>query len=237
MGRSVCQAITDADGLELVARIGRGDDLSAAEPAAVLVDFATPDEVVDRVHWALSHRKHVIVGCTGLTADQMQRIRELLVVQPRYAVLVIPNFSKAAMLAQRFAVQAATHFEFVEIMDLTHERKTDAPSGTSNDTANAVARARKQSGLAHAQDRTTPDGAAARGVSVGDVRVHSIRMKGFVSHQAVILGKDHESLTIRFDTLNRAAFTPEILRAIQQADRFPGLHCGLESLYSAGGAW
>lgn len=232
MGRLVCQAIDDAPDLSLVARLGRTTDRETAAGASVAVDFTTSESALENSMWALDHGLDVVVGTTGLRPDQMDALESRVAGARGCSLVVVPNFSVTAMLAKQFARTAARYFEYVEIMDLTHPDKVDAPSGTAVETAAAVSEARRQAGIhAPAHDATSDEGQTARGTRVGDVPVHSIRMRGLVSHQEVLLSTTGEQLTIRADTVDRSAFMPQVVRAIRFAHEHSGLFAGLESLH------
>lgn len=232
MGRLVCDAIDDAPDLALVSRLGRSSDRETAAAASVVVDLTTSESVLENCAWALDRGLDVVVGTTGIGQEQLHALESRLAGAPGSSLVVVPNFSASAMLAQQFARTAARYFEYVEIMDLTHPDKVDAPSGTAVETARAVNEARRQAGIGSpAHDATSAEGESARGMRIGDVPVHSIRMRGLVSHQEVLLSTAGEQLTIRCDTVDRRAFMPEVVRAIRFAHERTGLFVGLASLH------
>ena len=150
-------------------------------------------------------------------------------------VLVAANFSIGAVLMMRFAVAAAPFYESVEIVELHHPNKADAPSGTARRTAELVAEARGKAGLGQMPDATSTALDGARGADVGGVHVHAVRLSGLIAHQEVLLGGDGEILTIRHDSMNRGSFMPGVLLAVRNVRERPGLTVGLEPLLGLGG--
>jgi len=232
MGVEVCKAVDAADDLELVAMIDQGDWLFNASDAGaeVVVDFTTPDVVMDNLHWCVDQGINVVVGTTGFTEQRLERVRGWLAHKPGVGVLVAPNFGIGAVLMMQFAARAARHFESVEVIELHHPRKLDAPSGTATHTAALIARARAEAGLGPVPDATKDEVEGARGASIDGVRVHSVRSAGLVAHQEVLFGTAGETLTIRHDSLDRASFMPGVLLAIRAVRNRPGLTVGLDPL-------
>lgn len=229
MGSLACAAVEEADDLELVARVGSADPLDLLAGVDVAVDLTRPEAVLDNVEWCVTRGIHVVVGTSGVTADRLERIGDLLRGATGVGVAVIPNFSIGAVLMTRFAAQAAPYFESVEIVELHHPDKRDAPSGTATTTASKVAAARQQAGLgpASAPAEELP---AARGQLVDGIPVHSVRLRGLVAHQEVLLGAPGEVLTIRHDSIDRASFMPGLLAAVRAVVHRSGLTVGLDSL-------
>src|SRR5262249_25617285 len=150
---------------------------------------------------------------------------------PDVGVLIAPNFGIGAVLMMTFAARAARYFDSVEIVELHHPGKADAPSGTARHTAELVARARRTAGLAPAgPDATTSALDGARGARVEEVPVHAVRLAGLVAHQEVLFGGSGEILTLRHDSLDRTSFMPGVLLAVRETGRRPGLTVGLEHL-------
>jgi 4-hydroxy-tetrahydrodipicolinate reductase len=227
----VCRAVEAAADLDLVAGVDAGDDREPLLAADVVVDFTTPGAVVDNVRWCIAAGRSVVVGTTGLGAGDLDQIRSLLKGAPQVGVLVAPNFGIGAVLCMRFAAQAARWFESVEIIELHHPQKADAPSGTARRTAELVAAARAGAGLDPAgPDATTTALDGARGARVDGVPVHAIRLSGLVAHQEVLLGGHGETLTLRHDSLDRSSFMPGVLLGVRQVRLRPGLTVGLEEL-------
>ena len=218
MGTVVCAAVRDAEGLELV-------DVADAE---VAVDFTHPDVVMGNIETCVSRGVHVVVGTTGFTDERLDTVRGWLAGAPSVGVVIAPNFGLGAVLMMRFAEQAAPFFDSVEIVELHHPGKADAPSGTARATAARVAAARE--GRPPAPDATTSAFDGARGASVDGVPVHSVRVAGLVAHQEVLLGSAGETLTIRHDSTDRESFMPGVLLAVRAVPSRPGLTLGLDPL-------
>lgn len=230
MGAEVCRAVEAADGLELVAAEGSGHDqqrLLAARPD-VVVDFTRPDAVLGNVEFCVRNGIHAVVGTSGWTDERLAQVRAWTGTDGAGNVLVAANFGVGAVLMMRFAALAAPHFESVEIIELHHAGKADAPSGTARRTAELVAAAR--AGLPAFPDATTTALDGARGAQVAGVHVHSVRVAGLVAHQEVLLGGSGETLTIRHDSLDRVSFMPGVLLAVRRVAGLPGLTVGIESL-------
>lgn len=230
VGREVCTAVEDADGFELVARVDADDPLDALLEAGAeaVVDFTHPDVVMDNLRFCVEHGIHAVVGTTGFDEARLAQLREWLGEDPRSGVLVAPNFSIGAILMMRFAAEAAPFYESVEIVELHHPTKADAPSGTARRTAELVARARADAGLGPVPDATSTALDGARGAVVDGIHVHGLRIRGMVAHQEVVLGGVGETLTIRHDSMDRASFTPGVLLGLREIADHPGLTVGLE---------
>ena len=226
MGSEVVRAVEGAGDLELTAALDAGDalDLSGAD---VAVDFTHPDAVMGNLRACVDAGVHAVVGTTGFDDARLAEVRAMLEGTP-VGVLVAPNFGVAAVLMMQFAASAARFFESVEIVELHHPRKADAPSGTARRTAELVAEAR--AGLDPMPDATTSALDGARGADVAGVRVHAVRLAGLVAHQEVLLGGAGESLTIRHDSYDRASFMPGVLLGVRSVASRPGLTVGLEHL-------
>ncbi|MBB6475173.1 4-hydroxy-tetrahydrodipicolinate reductase [Sphaerisporangium rubeum] len=230
VGVEVCKAVHAADDMELVAAIDAGDPIDALSAAEVVVDFTHPDVVMDNLKWCVEHGVHPVVGTTGFDGSRLDTVRGWLADNPGVNALIAPNFGIAAVLMMHFAQQAARFFESVEIIELHHPNKADAPSGTARRTAELVAESRRKAGLAPMPDATTSELPGARGADVDGVRVHGIRLAGLIAHQEVLLGGDGETLTLRHDTMNRSSFTPGVLLGVRRVRDLPGLTVGLEHL-------
>jgi 4-hydroxy-tetrahydrodipicolinate reductase len=232
MGAEVCRVVDAADDLELVAMIDQGDGLFSALDAGaeVVVDFTTPDVVLDNLHWCIDQGLNVVVGTTGFTEHRLERVRTWLSRKPEVGVIIAPNFAVGAVLMMQFAERAARFFPSVEIIEQHHPNKVDAPSGTALQTAARVAAARSAAGLGEPPDATTDEMPGARGATVEGVRVHSVRAAGLLAHQEVLFGTTGETLTIRHDSYDRAAFMPGVLLAIRSVIDRPGLTVGLDTL-------
>ena len=230
MGTEVVKAVEAAAGISLVAALDLGDSLEQliGLGAHVVVDFTTPDSVMANLEFLISNGINVVVGTTGFDAKKLTTVEALLSQHPLVGVLIAPNFAIGAVLMMEFAAKAARYFESAEIIELHHPDKVDAPSGTATRTAQLMSDARKVAGLAPMPDATTTAPNGARGSKVGDIPVHSVRARGLVAHQEVILGGLGETLTIRHDSLDRAGFMPGVLIGILNVVSHPGLTHGLD---------
>ncbi|MDO9377563.1 MAG: 4-hydroxy-tetrahydrodipicolinate reductase [Nocardioidaceae bacterium] len=232
MGAESCAAIDAADGLELVARIDLGDDLddAAAAGAQVALDFTRPDAVMDHLRWCVEHGVHAVVGTSGFTDAKVDEVRAMLGDDPRVGVLVVPNFSIGAVLMMRFAQVAAPFFESVEVIELHHPDKVDAPSGTAVRTAELIAAARRDAGSAPVPDATTQDELGARGADVSGIRVHAVRARGIVASQEVLLGDQGETLSLRHDSIHRESFMPGVVAGLRGVSDLRGVTVGLDTV-------
>lgn len=249
MGQMVCRAVAEAPDLALVAAIDRSrvgqpigplighpkidvpvseelDRLLEAE-VEVAVDFTHPDVVMDNIRWCVTHAIHLVVGTTGIGDPELAEIRSLLESEGSESnVIVAPNFALGAVLMQRFAAQAVRFFPAVEVIELHHDRKADAPSGTALATVRRLLEERREGYRGPAGESV----AGVRGGEVEGVRVHSVRLPGLVAHQEVIFGGPGQTLTIRHDSTDRSSFMPGVLMAIRAVMTRPGLTVGLEPL-------
>ncbi|WP_328397455.1 4-hydroxy-tetrahydrodipicolinate reductase [Nocardia sp. NBC_00416] len=230
VGQAVCAAVEAAADLELVAAVDKDDALTRFNEtgAQVVVDFTHPDVVMNNLQFLVENGIHAVVGTTGFDNARLERVRGWLAGRPEVGVLIAPNFAIGAVLSMRFAEQAARFFESVEVIELHHPNKADAPSGTAYRTAGIIAEARKQAGAAPVPDATTTELDGARGAEVDGVRVHSVRLAGLVAHQEVLFGTQGETLTIRHDSIDRSSFAPGVLLGVRQIGRRPGLTVGLD---------
>jgi 4-hydroxy-tetrahydrodipicolinate reductase len=230
MGSEVVKAVNEAKDLELVAQLDLGDSLEAllTSGAAVAVDFTTPDSVMANLEFLISHNINAVVGTTGFDDARIAKIKSLLA-NSKSGVLIAPNFAIGAVLMMEFATKAAKYFESAEIIELHHPNKVDAPSGTAARTAELMSAARKEAGLPAMPDATTTSLAGARGATVGDIPVHSVRLRGLVAHQEVLLGGIGETLSIRHDSIDRVGFMPGVLLGVRKVVTHPGLTFGLEN--------
>jgi 4-hydroxy-tetrahydrodipicolinate reductase len=243
MGREVCRAVADADDLELVATVdphhtgleiggtsvvASADELDPARVDAA-IDFTQAEAVMANARWCLANGVHVVIGTTGLQPSDLEELGELAARSAANAVIA-PNFAIGAVLMMRFAEQAARHLDAAEIVELHHDGKADAPSGTAIATARRIAAARAGAWRAPAGDEAHP---GARGADVDGVRVHGVRLPGLLAHQEVILGGPGQTLTIRHDSTDRASFMPGVLLAVRAVASRPGLTVGLEPLLEA----
>ncbi|MDQ1288237.1 MAG: 4-hydroxy-tetrahydrodipicolinate reductase [Actinomycetota bacterium] len=228
MGRTTCAAIDAAADLDLGPRIDLGDDPDTVAGSDVAVLFSVPSVVVEHTLTCIRLGVHAVVGTTGWDASSLATVRRALEEAPGVGALVAPNFAMGAVLLMRFAALAAPHFESVEVIELHHPDKVDAPSGTAAHTAQMIAAARRDAGSPPVPDATTTSLEGARGADVEGVRVHSVRLRGLVAHEEVLLGGPGEQLTLRHDLFDRASFMPGVLLGVRQVASHPGLTVGLE---------
>lgn len=230
MGSECVKAISGQSDLEVVAQIDIGDsmELLVSSGAEVIVDFTHPSSVMSNLDFAINHGIHVVVGTTGFDEAKLAQVQKWLDANPTVGALIAPNFGLGAVLMMQFAAKASKYFESVEIIELHHPNKADAPSGTATRTAEMITEARASVKKEAMPDATTSSLDGARGAKVGDVPIHSVRLRGLVAHQEVVLGDPGETLTIRHDSLDRTGFMPGVLLGIRSVINMPGLTFGLE---------
>ncbi len=232
MGSTSVRAVQEADDLDVVAEVDVDDRLEAVTDADadVALVFTTPDVAPDQVDWLVAHGVHVVIGTSGFGEESVERIRATLADHPDVGVLVVPNFSIGAVLMMRFAATAAPFFESVEVIEMHHPDKVDAPSGTAVRTAEVIARARAEAGAGPLPDATTQDPDGARGATVDGIPVHAVRARGFVASQEVVLGDEGEIFSIRHDSSTRESFMPGVLTALRGVASRPGVTVGLDAV-------
>jgi 4-hydroxy-tetrahydrodipicolinate reductase len=256
MGRTVCQAVDDAGDVELVAAVDPGvpgrslsevvglagpggsltisgdiDELERAS-AEVAVDFTVAASALANARWCAAHGVHAVIGTSGLGADALAELADAFAGSGPNCV-VAPNFAIGAVLMMRFAAMAAPYMEAAEIVELHHDAKVDAPSGTALRTAELMEEARRGAGASPwPPDPTTQSTVAGTrgGTGAGGLHIHSVRLPGLVAHQEVVFGARGQSLTIRHDSYDRTSFMPGVLLAVKQVAKRPGLTVGLEAL-------
>lgn len=230
VGAEVVRAVQEAADLTFSAGVDQGDPIDALQESGtqVVVDFTHPDVVMDNLRHCIEHGIHAVVGTTGFDEERLETLRGWLADKPGTGVLIAPNFSIGAILMMRFSAIAAPFFESVEVVELHHPTKADAPSGTARRTAELIAAARREAGCPPIPDATSTGLDGARGADVDGIRVHGLRIRGLVAHQEVVLGAVGETLTIRHDSLDRVSFTPGVLAGVRRIADFPGLTVGLE---------
>lgn len=236
MGAEAVTAIQTAPGLELVAALGRADSLELllTANAEIVVDLTVPESTEANVRFAVEHGIHAVVGTTGWDTARLAALETLLAERPRTGVLIAPNFALGSVLASAFAAKASKYFESVEIVELHHPDKADAPSGTAVRTAQLIAAERAAAGLSTSPDATVSGLPGARGCEVDGIHVHSVRLRGLVAHQEVLLGGPGEQLTFRHDSFDRASFMPGVLLGIRHVADHPGLTVGLDGYLDLG---
>ncbi|MYR05868.1 4-hydroxy-tetrahydrodipicolinate reductase [Gordonia sp. SID5947] len=232
VGQAIVAAAEAADDLTYTVGVDKGDSLEkfTESGTTVVVDFTHPAVVMDNLEFLIRNGIHAVVGTTGFTDERLDQVRTWLSDKPGVGVLIAPNFAIGAVLSMRFAAQAARFYDSVEVIELHHPHKADAPSGTAYRTAGLIAQARADAGVGPSPDATTEELDGARGAEVDGVRVHSVRLAGLVAHQEVILGTEGETLTIRHDSLDRTSFAPGVLLGVREIGDRPGLTVGLEEL-------
>ncbi|MDT0378845.1 4-hydroxy-tetrahydrodipicolinate reductase [Streptomyces sp. DSM 42041] len=231
MGSEAVKAVRNADDMDLVAAVDRDDDLAALTDAGtqVAIDLTHPDAVMGNLDFLVRNGIHGVVGTTGWTDERLETVRARLAESPDTGVLIAPNFGIGAVLTMRFAEQAARFFESVEVVELHHPNKADAPSGTAVRTAQLIADARREAGCAPQPDATSTTLEGARGADVDGVPVHAVRLRGLVAHQEVLFGDEGEIFTLRHDSMNRGSFMPGVLLGVRRVVSAPGLTYGLDA--------
>ena len=231
MGATVVDAVSNASGMEVVAALDLGDslDILLANKAEVVVDFTTPTVVMRNLEFLIKNGIHAVVGTTGFDDARIATLKAQLANYPDVGVLIAPNFGLGAILMMEFAKKAAPLFESVEIIELHHPNKVDAPSGTARRTAELIGQARHAAKSDPMPDATQESLDGARGTKVAGVPIHSVRARGYVAHQEVVFGGIGETLTIRHDSLDRQSFMPGVLLGINKIVGKPGLTFGLEN--------
>ena len=222
MGSEVVKAVTAAPDLELTATVDLGDSLDLLKGCDVVVDFTAPSAVLNNLEFLTKNKIHAVVGTTGFDQEKAKAMAT------DSNIFIVPNFAIGAVLMMQFAKQAAPYFESVEIIELHHPNKVDAPSGTAARTAELIGEARKN--LPAQPDATRSALEGARGAKVSDVPIHSIRLRGLVAHQEVLFGGLGETLSIRHDSLDRAGFMPGVLLAVRNVQKLKGVTIGLEQV-------
>jgi 4-hydroxy-tetrahydrodipicolinate reductase len=243
MGSTVCAAVVAAADMDLVAAIdpngvgqstpaglaiaGALDELEAAR-AEVAVDFTVPDAAPANAEWCATHGIHAVIGTTGLGEAALTGLAAAFPSKGPTGCVVAPNFAIGAVLMMRFAELAAPFFDTGEIIELHHDAKVDAPSGTALQTATRMAAASDEWGTDPTRIETVEG--ARGGTGPGGIHIHSVRLRGLVAHQEVLLGGAGQSLTIRHDSYDRQSFMPGVLLAVREVAKRPGLTVGLEAL-------
>ena len=231
VGSAVVAGVEKADDLQLVAKVSAGDSLQVLvdEGVDVIVDFTTPNAVMDNLEFCINNGIHCVVGTTGFDDERYQKVRDWCAANEGVGVLIAPNFAISAVLTMAFARQAAPFFESAEVVEFHHPNKLDAPSGTAVKTAQGIADARKEAGLTDMPDATEQALDGSRGANVDGVPVHAVRMQGMVAHEEVIFGTTDQSLTIRQDSYGRESFVPGVLTGVREVANRPGLTIGLDA--------
>lgn len=232
VGKAIVDGVHGAADMEFTVGVDKGDPVARFSETGtqVIVDFTHPDVVMGNLEQVIDAGIHAVIGTTGFDEERLETVRRWLAANPGVGVLVAPNFAIGAVLSMRFAQQAARFFDSVEVIELHHPHKADAPSGTAYRTAALIAAARRAAGTPVSPDATTTELDGARGAVVDDVRVHSVRLAGLVAHQEVLFGTEGETLTIRHDSIDRTSFVPGVLLGVREIGSRPGLTVGLDTL-------
>lgn len=230
VGSTMCSAVLAAPDLTLSAQVDADDSLTLLTDSHtdVVIDFTTPDVVMDNLKFLIDNGIHAVVGTTGFTEERLKQVHTWVASAPHCGVLIAPNFAIGAVLAMHFARKAAPYFESAEIIELHHPDKVDAPSGTAIRTAELIAQARTD--LPECPDATSTGIPEARGATVNGITVHSVRLAGLVAHQEILFGTQGQTLTIRHDSMDRTSFVPGVLRAVREVPHRPGVTIGIEPL-------
>jgi 4-hydroxy-tetrahydrodipicolinate reductase len=240
MGQSLAENLNLIDGMVVCALVDTHEpehlygatyfaSLAQVDPSGVdvVVDFSQPDSVVTSARWCATNRVGLVIGTTGLSDDQRANVESAAAAT---GIIMASNFSLGAVLSERFAAMAAPYFERVEIIELHHDRKVDAPSGTSLTVATRIRDARAAAGRVTPEEPTkrfTLEG--ARGADAGDgVRIHSVRLPGLIAHQELLFGGAGEGLTIRHDSYDRVSFVQGVAIAVAHVDATPGFTWGID---------
>lgn len=236
MGSEAVQAVQNAADMELVAALGSKDSLDKVLEAGAthVVDLTVPAVSEANVRFAVEHDLHAVVGTTGWDDAKRASLTELLTQHPQTGVLIAPNFALGSVLASAFAAKASQYFESVELIELHHPNKVDAPSGTAVRTAELIAKSRAAAGVGLSPDATETSLEGARGATVDGIHVHAVRLRGLVAHQEVLMGGEGEQLTIRHDSYDRVSFMPGVLLGLRTVASKPGLTYGLDGYLDLG---
>jgi 4-hydroxy-tetrahydrodipicolinate reductase len=260
MGATVCRAVSQAGDLDLVCAVdpalagttldeaaglsgtglvvARSADSLMEARAEVAVDFTSAESAMSNLAACAAHGVHAVVGTSGLSEDDVITLGQMFGPGARANCILASNFAIGAVLMMRFAELAAPYMDSIEVIELHHDAKLDAPSGTALHTAQRISAARSAGGVGELPGDSTRHEVlpGARGaVGPGGVRLHSVRLRGLVAHQEVLLGTAGQSLTIRHDSYDRTSFMPGVLLAVRSVARFPGLTLGIDSLLGLDG--
>jgi 4-hydroxy-tetrahydrodipicolinate reductase len=231
MGSTVCRAVSEDPALELVGAVDphhavhAGPEPFEAEGVEVAVDFTVAEAARDNLLWMAEHGVHAVVGTTGFTDADLEEFGAAFT---RSNCVVAPNFAIGAVLMMRFAELAAPYFDTAEIVELHHDQKVDAPSGTALLTAERMAAASSEWAPDPTEREVLPG--ARGGAGPSGIRVHAVRLRGVVAHQEVVLGATGQTLTVRHDSYDRSSFMPGVLLAVKLVADRPGLTIGLDPL-------
>ncbi len=236
MGKEVVRAVNEDNELTLVAQIDIVDgeyssikDASAQKKIDVLVDFTQPKSIYENAQYCLNNGINIVIGTTGLSDEQIANLKSLSE-QNKVSCLIAPNFSTGAVLMMMFAKQAAKYFDNAEIIELHHNQKKDAPSGTAVKTALMMSEASEKSFVTGNCPETETIKGARGGISYSDIHIHSVRMPGYIASQEVLFGSSGQTFKIRHDSMNRECYMPGVLMAVKHVMTKPEFIYGLENI-------
>lgn len=229
MGTLACQTIQEHPNFQLIAQLGRDDDLSQSilsTKADIVVDLTQADCVFQNAITIIQSGAHPVIGTSGLLPDQIQTLKAMCEAK-QLGGIIVPNFSLGAILLMRFAAEAAKFFSEVEIIEAHHQQKMDAPSGTAMKTAELIAQHRlSPNQMLHTKELIP----GALGATYQGVKIHALRLPGILAQQQVIFGGTGETLSITHNSLDRSCFMPGLIMACQQVLELKTLYYGLETL-------
>lgn len=236
MGKEVVRAVNEDNELTLVAQIDIVDgeyssikDASAQKKIDVLVDFTQPKSIYENAQYCLNNGINIVIGTTGLSDEQIANLKSLSE-QNKVSCLIAPNFSTGAVLMMMFAKQAAKYFDNAEIIELHHNQKKDAPSGTAVKTALMMSEASEKSFVIGNCPETETIKGARGGISYSDIHIHSVRMPGYIASQEVLFGSSGQTFKIRHDSMNRECYMPGVLMAVKHVMTKSEFIYGLENI-------
>lgn len=235
MGKEIVKAVSENSETELVAKIdiingeySTIEDANKSTKIDILVDFTQPDAIYQNAIYCLNNNINIVIGTTGLKDEQIDELKQLSE-KNNVACFIAPNFSTGAVLMMKFAQMAAKYFDNAEIIELHHNQKKDAPSGTAVKTAQLMAQENENFTTGNCPEKETIDG--ARGAnSYSNIHIHSVRMPGYMASQEVLFGSDGQTLSIRHDSTNRACYMPGVLMAIKYAYKNKNFTYGLDNI-------
>ena len=230
MGREVALAVKGEADLTLVGETDLGDDLARAiqeSKARVVVDFTHPSSAVENTRKIIEARAHPVVGTTGFREEDIRRLQDFAT-RREVGGLIAPNFAIGAVLLMKFAAEAARYFPSVELIELHHDQKLDAPSGTALKTVEIIRRSQAKDSPVNPLEKESISG--VRGGRYLGVPIHSVRLPGYVAHEEVLFGGLGQALTLRHDSFSRASFMPGVLLAIRKVLQLKALQYGLETI-------
>lgn len=236
MGKEVVRAVNEDSELNLVAQIDIVDgeyssieNASKAQKIDVLVDFTQPKSIYENAQYCLNNEINIVIGTTGLSDEQIANLKSLSE-KNKVSCLIAPNFSTGAVLMMMFAKQAAKYFDNAEIIELHHNQKKDAPSGTAVKTALMMSEASEKSFVTGNCPEIETIKGARGGISYSDIHIHSVRMPGYIASQEVLFGSSGQTFKIRHDSMNRECYMPGVLMAVKHVVKQPEFIYGLENI-------